>query len=87
MSERLDIKDKALLLIEALVAEGIPFDLEFDIAMGREEDTKLIEISKIFSTIYRFAHVAQNPSCISVHGNWVKQLNNTYRSFHKKGKI
>ena len=73
-------KDKALLVIEAMVVEGIPFDLEFDIAVERETDPKLIAICGIFSRIYRYAHVARNPSCIKAHGDWVKELNKSYKS-------
>ena len=73
-------KDKALLVIEAIVAEGTPFDLEFDIALERETDPKLIEISEIFSKIYKYAHVARNPSCISIHKDWVKELNKSYKA-------
>jgi hypothetical protein len=73
-------KDKALLVIEAMVEEGIPFDLEFDIAIDRETDPKLIAISEIFSKIYRYAHVARNPSCIKAHGDWVKDLNKAYKT-------
>ena len=76
-------KDKALLVIEAMVEEGIPFDLEFDVAAERETDPKLIAISDIFSSIYRYAHVARNPSCIKAHGDWVKELNKAYKSLTK----
>ena len=74
------LKDKALLVIEAIVSEDIPFDLEFDIAVDRETDPKLIAISRIFSSIYRYAHVARNPSCIKAHGDWVKDLNKAYKA-------
>ena len=76
-------KDKALLVIEVMVEEGIPFDLEFDVAAERETDPKLIAISDIFSSIYRYAHVARNPSCIKAHGDWVKELNKAYKSLTK----
>ena len=78
--KRLTQKDKALLVIEAMVEEGIPFDLEFDIAMDREKDPKLTAINEIFSSIYKYAHVARNPSCIKAHGDWVKDLNKAYKS-------
>jgi hypothetical protein len=77
-------KDKALLVIEALVMEGIPFDLEVDIAMGREQDPKLIEISEIFSKIYEYVHVARNPICIETHDDWVKDLNKAYKRLNIK---
>jgi hypothetical protein len=77
-------KDKALLVIEALVMEGIPFDLEVDIALDREKDPKLIEISEIFSKIYEYAHVARNPICIESHGDWVKELNKAYKRLNIK---
>jgi len=77
-------KDKALLVIEAMVEEGIPSDLEFDIAAERETDPKLIAISDIFSSIYRYAHVARNPSCIKAHGDWVKDLNKAYKRLNIK---
>jgi len=73
-------KDKAIFVIEAIVSEGIPFDLEFDVATDRETDPKLIAISELFSKIYRYSHVARNPSCIKAHGDWVKELNKAYKS-------
>jgi hypothetical protein len=73
-------KDKAILVIETMVMEGVPFDLEFDVATDRETDPKLIEISKVFSQIYKFAHVSRNPTCIESHGDWVKELNKAYKS-------
>lgn len=81
----LNRKDKAIMVIEALVSEGTPFDLEFDVALDREKDPKLIEISIIFSQIYKYAHVASNPSCISVHKDWIKDLNRTCKSMQKCG--
>ena len=73
-------KEKALLVIEAMVEEGVPFDLEFDIATERETDPRLIAISNIFSSIYRYAHVARNPSCIKSHEDWIEDLNKAYKS-------
>ena len=83
----LNRKDKAILVIEALVSEGIPFDLEFDIALEREKDPKLIEISNLFNKIYEYAHVASNPSCISVHKDWIEDLNKTYKSMRRHGRL
>jgi hypothetical protein len=82
--KRLTRKDKALLVIEALVSEGIPFDLEYDVAVERETNPKLIEVSEIFSNIYRHVHVARNPSCIKAHGDWVKDLNKAYKRLNIK---
>ena len=81
------MKDKALLVIEILTSEGEAFDLEFDYAMGRIKDERLIELNRILTAIYKFAHVARNPSCIDAHKEWVKELEQTYEAMHKGGSI
>ena len=81
------LQDKAIRVIEALVSEGLPFDLEFDVAMGREKDPKLIELNDILCSIYRFVHVAQNPCCMASHDDWIQELNKTYKSMKRHHRV
>jgi hypothetical protein len=78
---------KAVLVIEALTSEGEPANLELDVAMGRVKDKRLIELNKILTAVYKFAHVATNPSCLYAHKDWIKELELTYDAMHKGGLI
>jgi len=78
------LKDKALMVIEILTSEGVAYDLEFDHALGRLKDKRLLELNKVLVDIYEYAHVARNPSCVGVHKNWVEKLENTYETMRKE---
>ncbi len=79
------MKDKALAMIELLSSEGEAFDLEFQVLHKRINDPRLLKLNRVLTDIYKYAHVAQNPSCIGVHSEWVKELNETYDELKKKG--
>lgn len=81
------MKDKALLVIESLTSEGEAFDLDFEVMMGRIKDDRLIKLAEILGTIYKFAHIARNPSCIESHNAWVVELENAYQCMRKAGRI
>ena len=87
MKDKLSLVDKALLVIEALTTEGAVFDLEFDVIQGRVKDKRLLKLNRVFTDIYKCAHVARKPSCNSSHKEWVKHLNQTYDAMHKDGQF
>ena len=81
---------KACRVIEALVSDDFSNDLGFKLAMNRKvelnsDDTDLIK--KKISMIYRFAHIANEPMCLSVHDNWIRELNDVYVKFRRHGLV
>jgi hypothetical protein len=76
-----EFKDKALRVIEA-----IAIDNEVESLMLHPPRNKIVlALLEKFGKIYRCAHVARNPSCITFHDKWVKDVNDTYDKLHKAG--
>ena len=75
------LKDKALLVIEALAMD----DLMEALAMRPPQDELTATLAEKLGAIYRYAHVASNPSCIASHDNWIKEVKRIYAKFHKAG--
>lgn len=79
---------KACRAIEVLVSDDFCEDLEYKVLVHNdcrmsEEDVKLIE--RKIGMIYKFSHVANEPSCIKSHDDWVMELNKTYDGMVKEG--
>jgi hypothetical protein len=80
------MKDKALAMIEMLTSEGEPADLEFDVFVRKNiTDKRLLELNRVLVSIYKYAHIARNPTCIGMHKDWVKELNETYDELKQNG--
>lgn len=75
------LKDKALLVIEAIASDD---ELE-GLALRPPEDKVALGLFKRLEDIYRYSHIAQNPSCIASHDDWVKDLKRIYTRWHKAG--
>ena len=77
------LKDKALLVIEAITSDMTMVDLE----LHPPEDKTIRTLVAKLSAIYRYAHIARNPSCIDAHDDWVEELKKDYKDLHKIGEI
>ena len=55
------IQEKALNVIEILASES----------EGENQDSAI----ELLGKIYKFAHIATNPSCLSKHNSWLNELN------------
>ena len=77
------LKDKALLVMEAITSDVTMMDLE----LHPPEDKTIRTLTAKLSSIYRYAHIARNPSCIDAHDDWVEELKETYKFLHKVGEI
>jgi hypothetical protein len=78
------LSEKACFVIDCLLTEGIAQDLEFQIAVHDNYKLSVEQIKEINETlglVYELAHVGNNPSCIKVHSDWVKHLNELYDKF------
>jgi hypothetical protein len=90
MGKRMNLQQKALEVIEALVSDDLILDLEMQQA-GLGCDRPIIaeptlSLYKKCSAIYRFAHSC-NPDhcCKEVHEDWRNELQKTYKSFKRHG--
>ena len=78
---RLTFRDKALLVIEAIAFDST---MEF-LYLHPPEDKTAAQLLDKLNVIYRQVHVARNPSCIGSHGDWIREVNDTYKALHKAG--
>ena len=79
----MELKDKALLVIEAITSDVTMMDLE----LHPLEDKIIRTLMAKLSAIYRYAHIARNPSCIDAHDDWVEGLKKTYKFLRKVGEV
>ena len=84
----LTLSEKACRVIEILSGDDFCEDLTCKIGLHNDctlvpDEVKLVE--RKLSMIWRFTHVANNPSCIKSHDNWVAELNKVYDEFTVKG--
>jgi hypothetical protein len=80
------LSEKACYVIDCLLTEGIAQDLEFQIAVHdcyKLSIEQIKEINNTLALVYEMAHVGSNPSCIKVHDDWIKKLNELYERFSK----
>ena len=82
--------EKVCEIIEWLVSDGLATDIEFRQAVHNNYSISESEaqiLNDILGTIYRLTHVANKPSCLAVHGDWYKELNDKYEKLIAAGVI
>ena len=87
---KLTDEEKACRIIEVLVSDDLCQNLEFKIAVHNDPHLSHKDIRTLnnkLTLIYELAHVANKPSCLSAHNDWVAKLNKTYIEMRKRGDI
>ncbi len=84
----LTLSEKACRVIEILSGDDFCEDLNCKISLyksGMLTEYEFDLVKRKLEMIWRFTHVAINPSCIKSHDNWVAELEKTYDEFETKG--
>ena len=88
--DKLSDEVKACRIIEVLVSDYLCQDLEFQIAVHNNchiNHKDLRALNEKIMLIYELTHVANKPSCLSVHKDWSDKLERMYKYFRGKGDI
>jgi hypothetical protein len=81
--DKINLKGKALLVIEALCSDSLCYEILMD---GRVKVEDVSLLGRKLSNIYTYAHIAQG-KCENKHPEWLKSLEATYRDLKEDGII
>ena len=81
----MDLRDKGLRVIEAMVSDELSERIGVDLAMGRPIRVSVDDIAvlaKKITAIYQISHsLREDAMCYAAHDGWRDEIDETYRRF------